>query len=209
MSITINTAARQLFVLGCSQTKRETPLSLPAIARYDGPFFRVLRSFLRKHLWPENLSVAVLSARHGLIGGLTGIENYDDRLTSATAEKLRRSVTRGLGHLLQQHEGAELFMGRGYLEAIRLEALGERVRFVEGGIGMKLHALKTRLGSFGAPTGKPVEPLPRLGRPLYFLPDWDDFLDVDYDFASDRFSNPKRAERNEAHTLQLMRPQRL
>jgi len=212
MSITTATAARQLFVLGCSQTKRKTSLQLPAITRYDGPLFRVLRTFLRKHLWPENLSVAVLSAKHGLIGGLTGIEDYDDRLTPARAGQLREGVTKELGVLLQQHEGAELFMGRGYLEAIHLEALGEgagRLRFIEGGIGRKLHQLSTRLSSLGAAARRPVAPMPHRSRPLYFLPDWDDFLDIDYNFETDRLSSPNRKGRNEAHTIQLMRPQRL
>jgi hypothetical protein len=212
MSITTATAARQLFVLGCSQTKRKTSLQLPAITRYDGPLFRVLRTFLRKHLWPENLSVAVLSAKHGLIGGLTGIEDYDDRLTPTRAGELRDQVTRELGELLQQHEGAELFMGRGYLEAIHLEALGERarrLRFVEGRIGQKLHQLSRRLSSLGAAARHPVTPMPHRSRPLYFLPDWDDFLDIDYDFETDRLSSPSRKGRNEAHAIELMRPKRL
>jgi hypothetical protein len=46
-------------------------------------------------------------------------------------------------------------------------------------------------------------------RPLYFLPDWDDFLAVDYDFERDAFSTKSRAERNEVHMIKLFQPQLL
>ena len=77
--------SRQLLVLGCSQTKRETPGLLPAIDRYDGSPYKVLRKYLREHEWPTNLSVAILSAKYGLIGGFTGIEDYDERMTPEKA----------------------------------------------------------------------------------------------------------------------------
>jgi queuine tRNA-ribosyltransferase-like protein len=185
---------RRLFVLGCSQTKLSTAGSVPAITRYDGPLFRVLRAFLRDHLWPA------------------GISNYDQRLTPERAQKIRPEVTEGLSRLLAEHGTAELFMGRGYLEAIDLHGLGGRARkltFIEGGIGQKLRQLRERLSTLGALRESPVSPLLRKGRPLYFLPDWDDFLDVDYDFANDRLSAPKRQNRREAHSLKLMRPHRL
>lgn len=203
---------RRLFVLGCSQTKRSTVGSVPAIARYDGPLFRVLRCFLRDHLWPQRLSVAVLSAEHGLIGALSGIGNYDQQLTPERAREIRPEVTRGLSRLLTAHRAADLFMGRGYLEAIDLNGLdgrGQKVMFVDGGIGQKLRQLREQLDTFGATRGQAVRPIPRRRRLLYFLPDWDDFLDTEYDFTHDRLSTPKREARKEAHSLTLMRPHRI
>jgi hypothetical protein len=203
---------RRLFVLGCSQAKRSTAGSIPAIARYDGPLFRVLRSFLRDHLWPQRLAVAVLSAEHGLIGALSGIANYDHRLTAERARQIRPEVTRGLSRLLAEHSTAALFMGRDYLEAIDLEFLegcARKVTFIDGGIGRKLRRLREHLSTFGALKCRSVQPIPRRGRSLYFLPDWDDFLDVEYDFAHDRLSTPKREGRKEAHSLELMRPHRI
>lgn len=74
-------SGKQLVVLGCSATKVEAEKPLPAINLYDGLFFRVLRSFLRDYHWPVlrdyhwpvPLSVAVLSAKYGIIGGLSHI----------------------------------------------------------------------------------------------------------------------------------------
>lgn len=211
-TLTDKTDSRRLFVLGCSQTKLNGTGSMPAIARYDGPMFRVLRSFLRERPWPEPLSVAVLSAEHGLIGGLSGIEYYNQRLTSEKAQELRPEVTRELKRLLAQHQGADLFMGRDYLEAIDLDGLGERakhVNFIEGGIGQKLHQLRQQLHALPIHEKPSISPLPDWDRPLYFLPDWDDFLDVDYDFEHDQLSSPSRKNRNEAHGIELMRPDRL
>src|SRR5258708_17966165 len=55
-----------------------------------------------------------------------------------------------------------------------------------------------------------VQRNPEFGkRLLYFLPDWDDFLDVDYDFKKDAFSAKSRAERNEVHMIKLFQPQLL
>jgi len=81
---------KQLVVLGCSATKVVTQGSLPAINLYDGPTFRVLRSFLRDYYWPQSLSVAVLSAKYGIIGGLSHITTYDQRMTSDRAAELAR-----------------------------------------------------------------------------------------------------------------------
>src|SRR5207302_2104748 len=79
------TATRKLLVISCSQTKRDADGLLPAIHRYDGSPYRVLRNYLRGREWPASLSVAILSARHGLVGGFTEIEDYDERMTSARA----------------------------------------------------------------------------------------------------------------------------
>ena len=79
---------RHLVVLGCSATKLDSEGLLPAIARYDGPSYRVLNNYLRDVQWPTSLSVGILSAEHGLIGGLTHIENYDRRMDA----KDRKSV---------------------------------------------------------------------------------------------------------------------
>jgi hypothetical protein len=58
----------RLLILSCSQRKRPDAILLPALERYDGPMFRVLRKFLRenpsKELHPD---VYILSAQFGLI----------------------------------------------------------------------------------------------------------------------------------------------
>lgn len=84
---------RQLLVMACSATKRQDDGKIPALERYDGSTYRVLRNFLRQSAWPRSLSVAVLSARYGLIGGLAQIEGYDVRMTRALADSRKSGTT--------------------------------------------------------------------------------------------------------------------
>ena len=56
----------RLLILSCSQRKAPAKGRLPAIDRYDGPAFRVLRKYLREGP-AEVPTVLILSAKYGLI----------------------------------------------------------------------------------------------------------------------------------------------
>lgn len=207
-----STPDKNLVVLGCSATKVEADGVLPAIHRYDGPAFRVLRSFLRGNRWPDTLSIAVLSAKFGLIGGLAHIPNYNKRMTPELANKLNASVTASFQKLGANHSNVELVMGKDYLGSINLDTAGlsgTTFHFTPGAIGMKLNHLHCLLRAMPHEQRAIRPGLDKPPRPLYFLPDWDDFLDVDYDFARDKFSSPERSTRNEEHSIAMMRPERL
>jgi hypothetical protein len=208
----IPTSGRSLVVLGCTATKVETEGVLPAVHLYDGPTFRVLRSFLRENRWPGSLSLAVLSAKFGLIGGLAQIPYYNRRMTTTRAINLNPSVTASLQKLQANHGVVELVMGQDYLDSIDLQLAqtsGTTFRFADGAIGMKLNHLHDLLREMPHERKYLRRPIARPTRPLYFLPDWDDFLDVNYDFDSDAFSTPDRSSRKEEHSIALMRPHRL
>ena len=201
-----------LVVLGCSATKFEVAGKVPAVHLYDGPMYRVLRSHLRTHRWPKELSIGVLSAKHGLIGSLAPIEHYDERMTMDRAASLRPQVTTTLSGLIKQKTEVHLVLGKDYLHSIEAGALDKRasVHCVEGGIGMKLQQFSNLLSSFPSGPRPSVEPsVAATKRPLYFLPDWDDFVDANFDFDKDVFSTARRDGRKEAHTIQLLQPQRI
>ena len=44
---------KRLLILGCADRKRDSGGLLPALDRYDGPAYRVIRTFLREYQWPE------------------------------------------------------------------------------------------------------------------------------------------------------------
>src|SRR5205085_66192 len=80
-----------LIIIGCSQRKKKTSRSVPAIDRYDGPIFQVLRKYIREK--PEIQSGAyILSGRFGLIDAEFPTPRYSHRLTSADVLSLRVSV---------------------------------------------------------------------------------------------------------------------
>jgi hypothetical protein len=109
---------KQLLVLGCSQTKRGATGLLPAIERYDGSSYRVLRRFLREREWPACLSVAILSARYGLVGGFTGIEDYDERMTPTRALEWVPQCGLALKKWADDHKSIHFSLGKDYLPAV-------------------------------------------------------------------------------------------
>ena len=199
-----------LVVLGCSATKFEVKGTVPAVHLYDGPMYRVLRSFLRSYRWPTKLSLGILSAKYGLIGSMALVRHYDQRMTSERASKLKENVTSTLKELSVGHQNVHLVLGKDYREAIDDSVLRQnaRVSYADGPIGMKLHSF-SQLLQCQPRMARTVCAPEALSRPLYFLPDWDDFLDVNYDFKTDQFSAASRSEREEVHMIKLFQPQRL
>jgi hypothetical protein len=204
---------KQLLVLGCSQTKRETAGTLPAIDRYDGSSYRVLRSFLRKKEWPRNLSVAVLSAKYGLVGGFTGIENYDERMTLSRAAEWAPKCGDILDKWSESHESVHFSLGKDYLPAVKpaIERSNHlKTEIFEGPIGMKLKQIKEFLVKTESPIRyKPDLPSSGPTTAKYFLPDWDDLLDEHFDFETEEFSGRSPRERGDKHISILMKPKRM
>ena len=87
-------APRALVLVGCSRRKVVTPGLLPAIERYDGPVFRLLRRFLRTSGRP--ISIQILSAAFGLIPADHPLPWYDCRMTAERAATLRPAVEASL-----------------------------------------------------------------------------------------------------------------
>lgn len=113
---------QRLLLLSCSQRKRSDPGPLPAIERYDGPFFRVLRRYQRGFsiTTPQSKplpDIYILSAEYGLISADQPIADYERRMTAPRADELRPTVLAELRNLLGPNTSyQELFlcMGREY-----------------------------------------------------------------------------------------------
>lgn len=144
-----NTAnTRSLLIIGCSQRKRSDPGLLPAIIRYDGPSFLVLRRFLRQ--CPSKLppiNVCILSAEFGLISHHHLIPYYDRRMTATRAQQLRSGVLAELENVVKSRLYQEIFIsiGRDYLQAINgyetILPANLNIRIASGSLGRKLSQL--------------------------------------------------------------------
>jgi hypothetical protein len=93
---------------------------MPAIERYDGPPFRVVRKFLREaesHL--NDVDIFVLSARHGLIPATRPISDYEQKMTQKRATELNPKLLALLKAIFER-EYSEVFLSLGkiYLQAI-------------------------------------------------------------------------------------------
>ena len=89
-------------ILTCSRAKRGSDDLLPALERYDGPAFRVLRRFIRDGKHPVPV-VKIISAEYGLIDLHVPIRHYDRRMTKSRAEELRDDVAAGIAPMCRSH----------------------------------------------------------------------------------------------------------
>ncbi len=129
-----------LVILGCGQRKRRTSRLLPAIDRYDGPTFRVLRKHTREA--PENQADAcILSGRFGLIPGTFPIPFYDHPLAHTDYATLRAQVEEQLKRTLDETQPERLFVSVGshywslLEEPLARDVAPARLAVATGGIG--------------------------------------------------------------------------
>ena len=109
---------RRLLILSCSQRKHTADEPLPAIERYNGPLFFVLRRFLREcPREAEQLDVYILSAAHGLISADFQTEFYDEKMNVSRVVKLRPHVKRAFSDILRTNYTSICFvLGKTYLK---------------------------------------------------------------------------------------------
>ena len=68
---------RKLLVLGCCKSKAPQEFDIPARERYIGQLFQVLNKYDLEKGLPDNVDIAVLSAKHGLIRLDTPLQDYN------------------------------------------------------------------------------------------------------------------------------------
>jgi hypothetical protein len=142
----------RLLILSCSATKRTIDGLLPALTRYDGPAYRVLRNALRDLPQERHPRIAILSARFGLIAGDTPLPWYDCQMTPERAAVLTPAVQRDLRTWLQP-DITDIFitLGRAYRPVLGDIPLGAwRITEAQGGIGVRLGQLRRWLREGGA-----------------------------------------------------------
>jgi len=194
-------AKQDLLIISCSQRKNNGQRLVPAIELYDGPGYRVLRNRLDgMHNSP---AIWILSAKHGLLWSDSHIYNYDERLTKEKAKDIRANVETFIGRWAPEGKFKNIFIwaGKDYLDVLPKAFLAHsNVHVATGAIGQKLHLLKQWCDAWQANSDeyKQIDIAPKIcsrrlrrlnSTPLnYFIPDWDDYLDPEYDFVNDRLS---------------------
>lgn len=136
---------------------------MPAIERYDGPAFRVLRRYLQtraaaNEFKSAGLDVYVLSAEFGLIPADQPIPDYDRRMTPERAKELQPSVLDRVKRLLNRdgpYREVFVHLGREYQLALqgweKLIPHGVIVRTAEGSVGARQGHLFDWLYGFPPP----------------------------------------------------------
>jgi hypothetical protein len=99
-------------ILGCSKRKKQTSRLLPAIDRYDGPLFQVLRKYARDE--PRLRQAAfVLSAKFGLIPTDFATPRYNQTLSGANKAVLQRAVEKRVLDFIDQIRPTSIFVSVG------------------------------------------------------------------------------------------------
>jgi hypothetical protein len=162
---------KRCLVLSCSQAKQgEAPL-LPALERYDGPAFRVVRRFLREAPSElQNVDVFILSAEYGMIAADQQISDYDRRMTHDRALELREQICSTIREKIAPVGYSEIFisLGRDYRAALNgcqiLQSVGNVV-LSRAPLAKKLTELKAWLYGTEVETSRRREPTPAVVLP--------------------------------------------
>ena len=125
---------RRLLILSCSQRKNASHEPLPAIDRYNGPLFLVLRRFLRE--CPRQarlLDVYILSAAYGLIPMSFPTTLYERKMSISRTIELQPQITTVFSSIrLDNYISICFILGKTYLKAF--EGLQDRVPADTGSI---------------------------------------------------------------------------
>lgn len=146
---------RRLLILMCSDRKVGGADPLPAVERYDGPLWQVLRVCLRAQ--PQlgvGLDTYVLSAAFGLIPATQAIPWYDQKMTAERAAELQPSALMGFGMLIEKgYDQICLGLSQIYLPALdgweSLVPAGTSATLTDGPIGTKKAQLRAWLEGRG------------------------------------------------------------
>jgi len=142
-----------LLLISCSGTKKKDLEAIPALERYDGTTYKVIKKAKRERYWPKHTHLCIVSAKYGLISEHTLIEDYDQKMTNTRAIELQIVVSQALDNLLEQNTYEHIFinMGSVYTKSINLssEVLKARhqgrLQEATGGIGERLQQTKAWL----------------------------------------------------------------
>jgi len=152
----------RFLLLSCSQRKNLASGLLPAIERYDGPAFQVLRKYCKTD--NANLPLTyILSAEYALIPADRPIELYDRKMTPDRASELQPVVKQQLNEIISKQatliDDALISLSGNYLSAL---GITENTIDISP---IKLWTDKTNIDSMPQAHG-------RIGRRMATLYDW-------------------------------------
>lgn len=98
----------RILLVSCSKAKDDHPIPMPAIDRYNGPAFRVIRKAMQEGYWPDDVTLLialqgaqhVVSAEFGLLTADGPIPWYDRKMTPARATELKDEIAGALDGVL-------------------------------------------------------------------------------------------------------------
>ncbi|MCK9580676.1 MAG: hypothetical protein M0Q92_09530 [Methanoregula sp.] len=132
---------KRLLIIGCSDKKKATKGFARAIQIYDGPNYLSIRKLRNSCSFPQDVQLMIISAKYGLIFPDQLIENYDQRMTSSQAMKMKSELNKKLGIYIADKNFQECYLNLGkiYRDSVAdtLDSLDFPLNEAKGKIGEK------------------------------------------------------------------------
>ena len=136
---TIQNNSKTLVITGCSKSKAETDVPVPARELYTGQLFKSVKRYTEE----MNFPFYVISAKYGLISSDTMVEKYDKVLrTAADVEFIRPQVEQELLKILPEFDSVLVIAGENYRKTLAKIVDDKFIFLKTKGIGYTLQALK-------------------------------------------------------------------
>lgn len=138
----------RLLIISCSEKKNKTDRKLPAIERYTGVSYSVINKLKREDRFPEDVQIAIISAKYGLLRPDTKVENYDMAMTEQQARILNRSILEAFEAFLINKSFEEIFINLGKYYMISFRGFEKyihpktKIIIAKGGLGEKTSEMK-------------------------------------------------------------------
>jgi len=147
----INMKKKKLIILTSSYRMDDRKELLPAIERYDGVYFRLLRKYMREGRL-SNVDILILTERYGLISARKKIPFYIVRgkigelsLNEEEIRRIRLDNLKKLKKISQKYSEIYINVGKQYLKLIEgIESISKcKITYATGnGLGAKATHMK-------------------------------------------------------------------
>lgn len=132
----------RLLIISSSEKQKGDPVSpVPAIERYDGLIFQVIKKLNREEHFPKDIEVLIVFSKYGLLGPEDKIPYPDELMTFKAAKQHRSNFLQKLKSELQQKKYSENFVNLGsiYLKSIEgfEEFTNAKVVYASGRLGQR------------------------------------------------------------------------
>jgi len=137
----------RLLIISSSQRQISDPNTpIPALERYDGFVFRILRRLKREGQFPNDLDVLIVSSKFGLLSLEDKISYPDQLMTFEVARQHRSDYLNKLKSKFGEKKYSEIFVNLGAIYAQSIRGFNQftdaRVIYASGGLGKRAKQIR-------------------------------------------------------------------
>jgi len=136
----------RLLIISSSKRQKKDKSPLPALERYDGFMFRILKKLKRENKLPADLDIIIISSKFGLLKPEDKVPYVNHMMTFLQAREVKNKFLNEFKKLFDKKNYSEIFvnLGASYLESIKgIEKLtNAKIIYAKGKMGQKANHMK-------------------------------------------------------------------